>query len=93
MNVRRYVVENGRMDVFVLQHLHLQDDGGEDVKMIGVYSSREAAEGAVERLRGQPGFRDAPEGFQIDRYSLDADHWVEGYKTLRPEAGLKPRAS
>ena len=72
-------------DAFLLQHLHTHPDGDEDVKTIGIYSSRTAAEAAVVRLKSQPGFRDHPnvvkdgDGFYIDRYPLDKDYWVEGY--------------
>ena len=65
--------------VFLLEHLHEFEDGGESVKTIGIYSSREAALQAVERLKLQPGFRDAPGGFSIDCYTVDMDHWEEGY--------------
>jgi len=70
------------MDVYVLQHVHEFEDGEEDVKMIGVYSTQEQAELAVRRMRLQPGFSDTPEGFCIDRYPLDRDHWPEGYVTV-----------
>lgn len=77
--------------VYVVQHLHVilpQEE--EDVKLIGVYTTREAAELAVGRLSQQPGFRDHPkivdfekdvdqQGFHIDMYPLDLDHWAEGY--------------
>ncbi len=65
--------------VFVLQHVHPREDGVEDVKFIGVYSSREKAEAAVARLGRLPGFSDARDGFHIDEYRIDQDHWVEGY--------------
>lgn len=65
--------------VFVLQHAHSREDGVEDVKFIGVYSSREKAEAAMARLCRLPGFSDAPEAFHVDEYRLDQDHWVEGY--------------
>lgn len=68
-------------EVFVVQHVHELADDREDVKLIGVYSSQASAEAAVERLRAQPGFVDAPDGFHIDRYELDRDHWTEGYFT------------
>jgi len=71
--------------VFVLQHVHSLDDGAEDVKLIGVYSSRQKAQEAVARLAAAPGFSDAPDGFNIDEYRLDQDQWVEGYVTV-PEA-------
>jgi PhnO protein len=65
--------------VFLLEHLHEYEDGGESVKTIGIYSARDAAQQAAERLRSQPGFRDAPDGFSIDPYTVDMDHWEEGY--------------
>lgn len=71
--------------VFVLQHVHSQDDGAEDVKFIGVYSSREKAREAVTRLARLPGFADDPDGFHIDEYCVDQDHWAEGFVTV---AGL-----
>jgi hypothetical protein len=49
--------------VFVLQHIHSQGDGVEDVKFIGVYSSRERAQEAVARLGRLPGFAEATDGF------------------------------
>ena len=68
--------------VYVLQHVHSQEDGNEDVKFIGVYSSRENAQTAITRMRQAPGFSDAPEGFHIDEYEVDKDQWVEGYTTV-----------
>jgi hypothetical protein len=65
--------------VFVLQHVHTRDDGVEDVKFIGVYSCRENAEAAVARLARLPGFVDVPDGFHIDEYRIDQDHWADGY--------------
>ena len=58
------------------------DDGAEDVKFIGVYSSRENAQAAIVRLAKAPGFSETPEGFHIDEYQVDMDQWVEGYSTL-----------
>ena len=79
--------------VYVLQHCHVMPNGDDDSKLIGIYSSRAAAEAAVLRLRGQPGFRERPRivnaevdqdanGFYIDEYRMDEDHWREGYVTV-----------
>ncbi len=65
--------------VFVLQHVHSREDGAEDVKFIGVYSSGEKANAAAARLRRLPGFSDSPDGFHVYEYRVDQDHWVEGY--------------
>jgi hypothetical protein len=50
--------------------------------MIGVYSSQEAAEAAVERMRLLPGFCATPEGFCSDRYAVDEDNCTSGYITV-----------
>ena len=63
---------------YLLQH---ENPDMEDVKVIGLYSSPSSAAAAIERLRVQPGFRDYPDGFSIDAYELDEDHWVEGFIT------------
>jgi homoserine kinase type II len=68
--------------VFVLQHVHARQDGTEDVKFIGVYSSREKADAAVARLSHLPGFADARDGFHVDEYHVDQDQWAEGYAVV-----------
>ena len=80
--------------VFVLQHVHTLPDDVEDVKLIGVYSSRDEALKAVDRQRQHPGFRDfpllvdpsvegsGPDGFHIAEYQLDLDYWSEGFVTV-----------
>jgi hypothetical protein len=74
------------MDLFVVEHLHVQDDGEESLKLIGVYSSNENAGKAVERLRLQPGFCDTPDGFTIDPYTLDERRLGVGLGTRDNEA-------
>jgi homoserine kinase type II len=65
--------------VFVLHHVAREDTPDEDVKLIGVYSTRVLAEAAVARMCSLPGFRDYPSGFEIDEYRLDRDHWGDGF--------------
>lgn len=63
-----------------MQHHH-DLDGCEETKLIGVYSTAQAADKAVRTLKVQPGFRDHADGFSIDEYELNRDHWVEGFVT------------
>ena len=65
--------------VYVVQHVHTAPNDEEDVKMIGVYASQQAAAEAVARLTIQPGFCDHPDGFDISPYEMNKDHWVEGF--------------
>jgi len=64
-----------------LAHVAREDTPDEDVKFIGIYSSREKAESAISRLVLQQGFKDFPDGFNIDQYTIDEDHWTEGFVT------------
>jgi hypothetical protein len=70
------------MEVFLLWHVHTFNDGEEEEKFIGGYSSREEAESAIERIKGQPGFVDVPQGFGIHPCIVNEDHWTEGYITV-----------
>lgn len=69
--------------VYVLHHEHQIDPDTEDVKLIGVYSTYENAQEAFRRLCAQPGFCDTQDGFSIDKYEIDKDHWVEGFFTYQ----------
>ncbi|MBC8236146.1 hypothetical protein H8E77_41900 [bacterium] len=71
--------------VFVLQHVHEHSNDYDDVKFIGVYSTRRSAEDAINRLSLQPGFKDTKDGFYIDEYEVDVDHWTEGYVTIQDD--------
>lgn len=66
------------MRVFVVQHEHQLGDCDE-VKFIGVYSTNERAQAAVDRAKQLSGFRDHPDGFSVDPYEVDRDHWTEGF--------------
>ena len=76
------------MEVFVLRHVHILDEEGdqESTKMIGVYSTQVLAEQAIVRLRIQPGFCDIPNGFYVSEYTLDKDHWIDGYVTVSSDS-------
>ena len=78
---------------------HVPPGGDTDKSMlIGVYSSRDAALEAVARLAGKPGFEDNPQvvddadgpGFFMEAYTLDADHWEEGYRIATDADGWEP---
>ena len=68
------------MDPFYVL-LHSLAESGR-VKVIGIYSSKVLAEAAETRARQLPGFADEPNGFTIEQYHLDKDHWVRGFIRL-----------
>ena len=65
--------------IYGVQHAYEDDAGCEEVKFIGLYSSESSAKAAIQRVSKQPGFRDRPDGFHIDPYTVDKDQWSEGY--------------
>ena len=67
---------------YILQHSYEDENGCHETKFIGVYTSRELADATVKRLIEQPGFRDRPGDFFIDKYEFNQDHWTEGYNTV-----------
>ncbi len=46
---------------------------------LGVYSSEQNAQAAVERLHERPEFAQWPDGFRICECFLDNDSWVDGF--------------
>jgi hypothetical protein len=81
---------------FVLYHVHTHADRREDAKLLGIYSTRAQALAAIERLKLQPGFCDHPRlidplienlenGFSLDEYVINQDHWSQGYVDANAE--------
>lgn len=68
-------------NIFLVSHVHVHEVGEEDIKIIGIYSSKLKAEEAIVRMKHKKGFKDAKEGFTIDKYLLNSDNWTEGYVT------------
>jgi hypothetical protein len=70
--------------VYVLWHIHTHEDlpGGENVKRLGVYTSKENAEEAQKRAEKLVGFKDHLDGFEISCSELDKDEWTSGFITV-----------
>ena len=66
------------MAVYLLQHL-IEREEGDDVKVIGIYSSAALADAAALELSSMPGFSDSPQGFTVDAYELDTTFWLDGF--------------
>lgn len=59
--------------------LSWDEAAGDDVKLLGVFSTRSLADERVTAARSQPGFRDEPDCFLIDAYRVDEPTWNEGF--------------
>jgi hypothetical protein len=69
----------GMTKVFLVQHTVVHDDGTEDTKTIGVYSTKVLAQEAVRRIKKAPGFRNHRSGFSVGPYGLNQDYWADGF--------------
>ena len=81
----------------MVEHLHILYDDVEDIKFLGVFSTKEKAEKAIQILSKQPGFKDFPkliddndienddiEGFYIIKVVVDEIAvWKEGFTTVK----------
>ena len=68
--------------VFLVWHTYSEggaDDEEVNAKLLGVYSTRAHAGRRVTRARSENGFRDWPDGFIVDEFTVDADEWEGGF--------------
>ena len=68
--------------VFLIHHVARDGQPDEDTKLLGVYSDRQQAHAALTRFLKLPGFRDDQAGFLLEEYTLNEDHWTEGFVTV-----------
>lgn len=67
--------------VFILHHSY-ERDGCEETKLIGVYSTKKEAELAINRLKDKNGFKYRPDAFEISKYKINQDNWIEGFASV-----------
>jgi len=66
--------------IFLVHHVRELDDGTDEVKFIGAFSSIEIANQAVKKIENEPGFRDFPDGFIVEPHTLNRIGWLEGFE-------------
>jgi hypothetical protein len=71
------IMENA--GTFAVFHEYEDRNGDEQTKFIGIYTTKEKAEAAVDSLRKMLGFADYPSGFSIDFHVFDRTGWTEGF--------------
>jgi len=61
--------------------VRIDEEFGDDVKLLGVYSSDALAKERIDSAKHLPGFSDEPDCFMIDKYKINNDEWSEGFVT------------
>jgi hypothetical protein len=64
--------------------VRIDEQDGDDPKLLGVYSTPAKAEERHRRARLLPGFAEEPECFVIDEYTIDGEEWTEGFVRVHP---------
>lgn len=69
------------MDIYDLWHEYYDEKEECDIYIhIAVYSSKEKVEKAIERLKKLPKFKDHPDDFIYECYTVDEEgSWKEGF--------------
>jgi homoserine kinase type II len=67
-------------EVFLVHHIRQLQDDVDEVKFVGVFSTQEYAQSAVNKLKDQVGFRDFVDGFSIEAHKLNRIGWSEGFE-------------
>jgi hypothetical protein len=73
------VKELGLNTIFSVSHYYTIHTHLDDERYIGVFSSLDQAEKAVEVLKMKPGFKEYPEGFDIRELDLKVLLWNSGF--------------
>ncbi|MGH7059360.1 MAG: hypothetical protein ACREFH_03135 [Stellaceae bacterium] len=78
-------------DYYALWHFRVGDKGHDYDKLLGIYSTQQKAESAVMLLRGKPGFRDHPDGFEILDGLMNQTGMIDGFITIWGDDELPPQ--
>lgn len=63
--------------VYLLFHSYGLDDN--NIKLLGVFSEEYIAEQALAKAVKKEGFKIYPDGFNISRYVIDQEQWIDGF--------------
>ncbi len=64
--------------VYLLSHTRNEEEL-DGFKIVGIFSSRDSAEKAIELLKTKPGFCDYPDRFNVGGYEIDKIFWGDGF--------------
>jgi hypothetical protein len=65
--------------VYLLCHDYETSTSPDNGIIIGLFSTHELTSKAIEALSSKPGFANFKNGFTIDTYIVNEDHWRDGF--------------
>jgi len=70
---------NNLKKVYFLYYVYEFEDGHDDVKLLGVFSSKAKANIALQNIKKNPDCKKIKNFFSIHQISIDRLGWSEGY--------------
>lgn len=67
---------------YALWHRRTDEEGRDHDRLLGIYSTQKKAEEGLALVRDMPGFREYPEGFEINDGTIDKTYMTEGFVTV-----------
>lgn len=71
--------------------LIIEEEEGDNLKVLGVYSSESDAHNRIDLARTEPGFAPEPECFYVAKYTLGEHLWVDGFVSLDRASDMDER--
>ncbi|NGX31421.1 MAG: hypothetical protein K940chlam8_00789 [Chlamydiae bacterium] len=68
--------------VYLLHYVNEFEDGHDDVKLIGVFSSKEKAKRALKKIKKNPLLKRIHNKFEINECRIGLLGWTEGFVTF-----------
>lgn len=82
-----------RRVVYLVQHVAREDSPTEDVKRIGIYSSRKLADAIVAKYKKIQGFSKYPDSFYVSAVPINFSSWEDGFITVRHKRAAKQKGA
>ena len=70
-------------EVFIVHHVIELEDYEDEVIFIGVFTTIEKAQAAIDKIQNEPGFRDFKDGFSLEPHVLNRIGWLEGFVSVK----------
>ncbi len=70
---------NNLKAVYFLYYVYEFEDGHDDVRLFGVFSSREKAKKALSNIKKNPKYKRIKNLFSIHQITINRLGWTEGY--------------
>ena len=73
---------NNLKKIYFLDFVYEFEDGHDDIKLLGVFSSKKNAKLALEKIKANPEYKKITKYIVISEDSMETLGWEDGYMTV-----------